>query len=668
MDKLKMHTPDLADDNFRKLSAMFPNAVTEVIVGYDENGKAIIERAIDADVLRQEISAQVVEGRQERYQFNWPDKKKSIVLANSPTTETLRLDRAKSVGRDGSSGSIDTENIYIEGDNLLALKLLRETYLGKVKMIYIDPPYNTGKDSFVYDDDYHMALDEFAESSNVYDENGNMQYDIKQNNESNGRFHTDWLNMIYPRLRLAKDLLTDDGAIFISIDDNEQENLKKVCDEIFGANNFVGEIAVVNNLKGRNDKKDIATCHEYLIIYSKKNFIAGGMPLNDEQRKKFDMVDENGNLYQLRDLRKRGRPDRREDRPNMYFPIYYNEKTKKCSLEKQADCIEIFPLRGDGSDGRWRWGFERVKTNLAILEPHFSNKANGWGIQHRVYLNPALNPVIVSDNDEDDCEERSSKSKSFWLGGELSTDVGRRQLKNLFGVAFFDYSKSVKLVLNTLYMGTKPGDIILDFFSGSATTAQAVMQLNAEDNGCRKFIMIQIPDKVKETEEAYKLGYKNICEIGEERIRRAGQKIKEGIGADIDYGFRVFRVDSGNMKDVYYRPSEYKQEQLELFADNIKPDRTPEDLLFQVMLDLGIALSSRIEEIEIAEKKVFAVDDNYLLACFDSNISEETVTDIAKQQPRYAVFRDSSMASDSVAINFEQIFKTYSPKTERRVL
>ena len=664
MDKLKMHTPDLAEENFRKLAALFPNAVTETI---NEDGEVV--RAIDADVLRQEISAAVVEGPQERYQFTWPDKKKSVVLANQPIAKTLRLVREKSVGRDGTPGSIDTENIYIEGDNLDALKLLQETYLGKVKMIYIDPPYNTGSD-LIYDDDFSQGTREYLPGSGQFDEDGNR---LVQNTESNGRFHTDWLNMIYPRLRIAKDLLRWDGAIFISIDDNEQENLKKACDEIFGEANYIGKIAVVNNLKGRNDRKDIATCHEYLLIYGKSEFVAGGMPLTEEQRQKFDKTDENGNAYQLRDLRKRGRPDRREDRPNMYFPIYYNETTRECSLEKHEGWVEIVPLRGDDSDGRWRWGRERVQANLSILEPRYSTIAKRWGIQHRVYLNPALNPASSFDEEDDDesVEERSSKSKSFWMGGELSSDVGRRQLKNLFGTAFFDYPKSVDFILNSLYMGTDSDAIIMDFFSGSGTTAHAVMQLNGEDKGNRKFIMVQLPESTGEKSDAYKAGYKTICDIGEERIRRAGKKIREEsplTTSDLDTGFRVFRVDSSNMKDVYYRPQDFKQGQLDLFADNIKEDRTPEDLLFQVMLDLGVLLSSKIEETTIDGKKVFSVADGYLIACFDKDVTDETVKAIAKQHPFYAVFRDAGLSSDSVMTNFEQIFETYSPGTRRKVL
>lgn len=654
MDKLKMHTPNKADENFAKLAALFPNAVTETI---DENGEVV--RAIDKDVLMQEISTAVVDGAEERYQFTWPDKKKAVLAANSPIAKTLRPCRAESVDFD------NTENLYIEGDNLDVLKLLQETYLGKVKMIYIDPPYNTGND-FVYNDDFAENTEDYLDRSGQFDEEGNR---LVLNTESNGRFHTDWLNMIYPRLRLAKDLLTDDGVIFISIDDNEQENLKKNCDEIFGEANYIGKIAVVNNLKGRNDKKDIATCHEYLLIYGKSEFTAGGMPLTDEQRNAFNKVDEKGNAYQLRDLRKRGRPDRREDRPNMYFPIYYNETNKECSLEKKDGWIEILPLRGDGSDGRWRWGKDRVQANLSILEPHYSSISGKWGIQHRVYLNPSLNPA--SDDEEEDNNERVSKSKSFWMGGELSSDVGRRQLKDVMGSAYFDYPKSVDFIINTLHMGAEDDSIILDFFSGSATTAHAVMQLNAEDGGKRKFIMVQLPEETDEKSEAYKAGYKNICEIGKERIRRAGAKIKEEnpMTTDgLDTGFRVLKLDSTNMKDVYYNPDELTIETLMGTVDNIKEDRTPEDLLFQVMLDLGVLLSSKIEQTTIAGKTVYNVADGFLIACFDENVTEETITAVAKMKPYYFVMRDSSMAGDSVAANFDQIFEAYSKDTVRKVL
>lgn len=650
-----MHSLDKLDENIEKIGKLFPNCITE---RKNENGE--VEHAIDFDMLRQELSSVIVEGNEERYQFTWPDKKKSVLLANAPIAKTLRPCREESVDFD------NTDNLYIEGDNLDVLKLLQETYLGKVKMIYIDPPYNTGND-FVYEDDFAQDTAEYLENSGQYDDEGNR---LVKNLDSNGRFHTDWLNMMYPRLKLAKDLLTDDGVIFISCDDNEVENIKKIGNEIFGELNFVGQLSVINNLKGRNDKKNIATCHEYLIIFSKHNFVANGLPLTDDQKKAFNKVDNNGNAYQLRDLRKRGRPDRREDRPNMFFPIYYNEDTKECTLEPKENYISITPLRGDGSDGRWRWGKEKVSDNLAILEPKYSKATGKWSMEHRVYLNPTLNPIIKDDeNDSDSAEERESKSKSFWMGGELSTDVARRTFKELMNDNSFDYPKSVHFIIKTLNMGTNTNSIVLDFFSGSATTAHAVMKLNAEDGGNRKFIMVQLPEETDKKSEAYKAGYRNICEIGKERIRRAGNKIsEENPDAEFDKGFRVLKCESSNMKDVFYNPVEYEPDLLDSLKDNIKDDRTPEDLLFQVMLDLGILLSEDIQETMIEGMKVFNVADNFLIACFDENITNKTVEAIAKKKPYYFVMRDKSVAGDNVISNFDQIFATYSPDTVRKVL
>lgn len=505
------------------------------------------------------------------------------------------------------------------------------------------------------------SQEEENEQMGMYDEDENRLF---KNTDTNGRFHSDWCSMIYSRLMLARNLLTDDGVVFISIDDNEQENLKKCCDEVFGESNFVGKIAVVNNLKGRNDRKDIATCHEYILIYGKSEFAANGMPLTDEQKAQFDKVDENGSAYQLRDLRKRGRPDRREDRPNMYFPIYYNLETKKCSLVEEPNAVAIYPIRGDGSDGRWRWGKERVAANLAILEPRYSSIAKRWGIEHRVYLNPSLNPVNLDEEDTEDTE-RSSKSKSFWIGGELSNDVGRRQLKTIFGAAYFDYPKSIDYILNTIYMGSDSDSIILDFFSGSATTAHAVMQLNAEDGGHRKFIMVQLPEKCDEASEAYKAGYKNICEIGKERIRRAGDKIKSESPTttqDLDIGFRVLKLDDTNMKDVYYAPDDYDQGMLAALESNIKDDRTDLDLLFGCLIDWGLPLSLPYKSEQLGGCTVHTYNDGDLIACFDANIPESVVKEIAKRKPLRAVFRDSGFASSPEKINVFEIFKLYMPE------
>ena len=680
MNHMKFESPDMTAQNIDRIAALFPNCITEMLdEEHSTPEKKVYKRAVNFELLKQMLSPDVVDG-DEAYEFTWVGKKAAIVEANKPIRKTLRPCVAESKKWD------TTENLYIEGDNLEVLKLLQESYLGKVKMIYIDPPYNTGND-FIYADDFMRSQEEENEQMGMYDEDENRLF---KNTDTNGRFHSDWCSMIYSRLMLARNLLTDDGVVFISIDDNEQENLKKCCDEVFGESNFVGKIAVVNNLKGRNDRKDIATCHEYILIYGKSEFAANGMPLTDEQKAQFDKVDENGSAYQLRDLRKRGRPDRREDRPNMYFPIYYNLETKKCSLVEEPNAVAIYPIRGDGSDGRWRWGKERVAANLAILEPRYSSIAKRWGIEHRVYLNPSLNPVNLDEEDT----ERSSKSKSFWIGGELSNDVGRRQLKTIFGAAYFDYPKSIDYILNTIYMGSDSDSIILDFFSGSATTAHAVMQLNAEDGGHRKYIMVQLPEKCDEASEAYKAGYKNICEIGKERIRRAGEKIiaewkvnklidnvdivddrhytthvptkdildDESLRNTLDVGFRVLKLDDTNMKDVYYAPDDYDQNMLAGLESNIKDDRTDLDLLFGCLIDWGLPLSLPYKSEQIDGCTVHTYNDGDLIACFDANIPENVVKEIAQRRPLRAVFRDSGFASSPEKINVFEIFKLYMPE------
>ena len=629
MDKLKLHTPDLAESNFRKLAALFPNAVTETLNEADE-----IVRAIDADVLRQEISAEVVEGPQERYQFTWPDKKKSVVLANAPIAKTLRLDRSRSVGRDGTRGGIDTENIYIEGDNLDALKLLQETYLGKVKMIYIDPPYNTGND-FIYEDHFSQGTGEYLPDSGQFDEEGNR---LVQNTESNGRFHTDWLNMIYPRLRIAKDLLAEDGVIFISIDDNEASNLQKICNEIFGAENFRSDISWQKRYTRSNNTVDFTTVIEHIFVYSKScQFNVNLLPRTEEADSRYSNPDNDPRgVWKGASFLNPATP---AQRPNLCYPIT-NPNTGTITRP---------------TTNAWR----RSKD---VFDKLLADNRLYWGSDGKTAV-PSIKMFLS--------EARGLTPINFWEHEYAgNTDEGTADLLSLLDVKVFDNPKPVKLIIRALEHATcfNQNNIVLDFFSGSATTAHAVMQLNAEDGGNRKFIMVQLPEVCDEKSEARKAGYETICDIGEERIRRAGDKIRAETGADIDYGFRVFRVDSTNMEDVYYNPSETAQEMLAQWADNIKPDRTPEDLLFQVMLDLGILLSSSIEETVIAGKKVFSVADGYLLACFDQNVTEETVTEIARRCPFYAVFRDSSMTSDSVATNFEQIFATYSPKTVRKVL
>lgn len=624
MDKLRMQTANKADENFKKLAAMFPNAVTETI---NENGEVV--RAIDKDVLMQEISCKVVDGNEERYQFTWPDKKKSVLLANAPINKTLRPCREESVDFD------TTENLYIEGDNLEVLKLLQETYLGKIKMIYIDPPYNTGND-FVYEDDFAQSTDEYLANSGQFDEEGNR---MVQNTESNGRFHTDWLNMMYPRLKLAKDLLSEDGVIFISLDDGEIDNLKKISDEVLGSQNYVGTVIWERAFAPKNDAKYFSTSHDFVLVYAKniEDFEIGKLPRTQEANARYKNPDNDPRGPWAAD--------------NMTVKTY-----------SAAYDYPITTPNGtvvNPTNGRcWFTSKERMQKLIEDGRVYFG--ADGGNT-------PRLKRYLAD-------VQQGMTPTTIWKCDDVGhNQEGRQELKKLFDdKGYFDSPKPQRLMHRILKVANLlDNSIVLDFFSGSASTAHAVMQLNAEDGGHRKFIMVQLPEKCDEKSEAYKAGYKNICEIGKERIRRAGAKIKEEAGLaaqNLDTGFRVLKCDTSNMKDVYYNPAEYEVNMFSRLEDNIKEDRTPEDLLFQVMLDLGVLLSSKIEETTIASKKVFNVEDNYLIACFDSDVSEETIKAIAKQKPYYFVMRDSSMASDSVATNFDQIFATYSPDTVRKVL
>lgn len=636
MDKLKMMSMDKVSENIEKIKALFPNCVTEVKRGEE------VEYAIDFDVLKQELSKDLVDEREERYQMTWPDKKKSVVLANSPINKTLRPCREESVDFD------NTENLYIEGDNLEVLKLLQETYLGKIKMIYIDPPYNTGNDSFVYNDVYSMSEEEFLSAGGYYDEDGNRVIDVKENNESNGRFHTDWLNMIYPRLRLARDLLSDDGVIFISIDDNEQANLKKVCDEIFGKDNFVA----VFPWRKRTAKSDvpfgISQDYEWIIVYAKSEKFSAA--IEGGTRKYFETSDFPGRPWRIHDLTTQRNAS---ERPNSNFTMV-NPKTGK---EYPVNPNRTWAVTKETFNDYYKQGkivFPDDYDFLNISQPAFryfkdddEKKAGG-----------TFGYIAVSTN----------LPKEIGMTKEGTSDVN-----DLFEKKVFGFPKPVSLIGFLISITTKfdREAIVLDFFSGSATTAHAVMQLNAEDGGNRKFIMVQLPEACDEKSEAYKAGYKNICEIGKERIRRAGKKIKEEsplTTQNLDTGFRVLKLDSSNMLDVYYNPDKIEQTSIFDFKDNIKADRSAEDLLFQIMLDMGVTLSAKIEEKEINGTKVFAVDGDFLVACFADNLTDDTLTEIAKLKPRYAAFRDSSFANDSVAKNCEQIFATYSPNTKCTVV
>ena len=641
MDKLKMHSLDGVARNIELIGNLFPNAVTEVM----RDGK--VERAIDFDVLRQELSDCIVEGREERYQFTWPDKKKAMLAANAPITATLRPVVADSVGRDGTPGGFDSENLYIEGDNLEVLKLLQETYLGKVKMIYIDPPYNTGN-NLMYKNDYSQTTIEYMSSSGQFDNEGNQ---MTYNPETNGRFHTDWLNMIYPSLRIAKNLLTEDGILVCAIDENEVDALSLILKEIFGESYYeVTCVTVVHNPRGQQGKNFSHTNEYALFVYPKSEKIVVDRRIADED-------------VSWSQLRNWGGESERSDAKNCFYPVIVKDgkiigfgdvspdSYHPRQTEYENGLAYVYPIDRGGVERKWRYARQSVESIIDMLRA----KKTSTGYEIEIGKTFGIQRTVWSDKRYD------------------ANEYGTKIISELIPDSGFTFPKSLWTVFDSIYAGTgkDKNAIILDFFSGSATTAHATMQLNAEDGGHRKFVMVQIPeptDKILDVNSPYR----TICEIGKERIRRAGRKIKEETGltvpADLDIGFRCLRLDESNMQQVYYTPDEVTQQDLFSLVDNVKPDRTPEDLLFQVMLDLGVLLSSPIEVKEIAGKKVFNVADGFLLACFDHDVTDETVKAIAQMKPYYAVFRDSSMASDSVATNFDQIFETYSPDTVRKVL
>ena len=628
MDKLKMQSLDVVGSNIKEIQQLFPNCVTERL---GKDGKS--ELAIDFEKLQAELSNEIIVEGEERYQFTWPDKRAANRLANTLTTMTLRPFRGESEDFDR------TQNLYIEGDNLDVLKVLRETYLGKVKMIYIDPPYNTGND-FVYNDDFAQSRSEFEESSGLFDEEGNQTIDhMQRNTESNGRFHTDWLNMIYPRLKVARDLLSDDGVIFISIDENEIENLKKVGNEIFGEQNFVGSVIWERAFAPKNDAKYFSDSHDYIVMYAKF--------LNAFQIGKLARTEEANARYKNPDNDPRG----------PWSPDNMTVKTYSAAYD-----YEIITPNGSimtPPNGRC-WFTSKEKMMKLIDDGRVWFGENGGNM-------PRLKRYLAD-------VQQGMTPITIWKYTDVGhNQEGRQEVKILFdNNGYFDGPKPVRLLSRILQIAnTSKDSLVLDFFSGSATTAHAVMQLNVEDGGNRKFIMVQLPEKTDEKSEAYKAGYKNICEIGKERIRRAGKKIKEdnkdkeGI-EKLDIGFRVLKLDSSNMEDVYYTPQEFTMQSL--FNENVKADRTGEDLLFQVMLDLGIELSAKIETQQIAGKTVYLVDDNYLVACFDRDVTEAAITEIAKLHPIYFVMRDASAANDNVIDNFEQLFEAYSKDTVRKIL
>ena len=680
MDKLKMQSLDVVGSNIEKIQHLFPNCVTERL---GKDGKP--ELAIDFEKLQAELSNEIIGDGEERYQFTWPDKRAANRLANTPTTMTLRPCREESVDFDR------TQNLYIEGDNLDVLKALRETYLGKVKMIYIDPPYNTGND-FVYNDDFAQSRDAFEETSGLFDEAGNQTIDpMQRNTESNGRFHTDWLNMIYPRLKVSRDLLSDDGVIFISIDDNEVENLRKICDEIFGEHNFIAQLIWERAYSPKNDAKYVSNSHDYVLMYSREisNFIIGRLPRTDEANARYSNPDNDPRgVWKASDMSVKT----------------YNAACDYPITTPSGQIVE--PPAGRCWSLSKKAFLERLKDNRIWFGPE------GKSV-----------PAIKRFLNELKFDGMAPTSILFYKDVGHSQE-GAQEVVSLFGdKGVFDGPKPVRLLLRLLTLANlKDDSIILDFFSGSATTAHAVLKNNVEKFLSCRFIMVQLPEKIDPDSNTYKAGYKNICEIGEERIRLAGKQVLdnlentlkakeirldkilnakpsatvqlllsdkrkeiakavyekeavplmneiEDIKAKIkklDIGFRVLKLDSSNMQDVYYRPEEFSERTL--FEDNIKPDRTPEDLLFQVMLDLGIELSSKIETKQIGGKSVYFVDSNYLIACFDEDVNEDTITEIAKMHPVYFVMRDASAAKDNVIDNFGQIFSYYSPETICKIL
>ena len=644
MDKFKMQTANLADEKFNKLLELFPNIATETI---DSDGNLV--RTIDKDILTQEINHNVVEGRQERYQFTWPGKKKAIALANTPINKTLRLNIEKSIGKDGTQNQIDSENIYVEGDNLEVLKLLQETYLGKIKVIYIDPPYNTGKD-FVYHDKFSSRIDVYKGISSDYDEIGNRLY---INSTANGRYHTDWLNMMYSRLNIARTFLADDGFIFISIDDNEQANLKKLCDEIFGSCNFVGQIIPIMNPRGSQSSAGIAVNHEYLLVYQKSSLAKlNGLALNDKQKAEYNKSDSIG-LYREIGLRKRGADSRREDSPTLFYPIYYNPDTNEIFLENKKGTLSIIPKLSDGSEGRWRWSKKKVLENKDKLLVRIVKKSSGeeeFDIFEKDYLTI----------------QKRRKVTSLWNEKSMNNEFGTELIKKLFdGKVVFEYTKPIDLMKKILDIASNKNAIVMDFFSGAASMAQAVFESNADNNWDQRFIMIQIPQEIK-TEDNENL---KITDIGSRRIKLAGNFIEEQYNIRLkDKGFRYFYIDSSNMKDNFYNIDEYTQSLLDNYTCNIKEDRNNLDLAVQVLLELGIPLSAKIDCLNITQKDIYDIESNYLILCFLDELNYDDIVYIAEKKPIYAVFKSSSFSSDSMLTNLEQIFNTYSPDTKRMVI
>ena len=632
--RLDLNTPDGAQLNMDALYQIAPSVFTE---SRDEK-TGELKRVVNFDALRQLLGDNAVDENRETYEFRWVGKDEAKAEAARAIDKTLRPVVEDSVDWD------TTKNLYIEGDNLEVLKLLQRSYMGKVKMIYIDPPYNTGND-FVYHDDFAMSSDDYDEASGAVDDFGNKYF---KNTETSGRFHSDWCNMIYPRLMVARSLLAEDGVIFISIDDNEVENLRKICDEIFGDSNFIAQLTTVMNLKGNNDQFGFAGTHEYALVYAKQinNIELHGIALTKEDYNDYTECDEIGKYKIGATLMRTGEAGARTKRPKGYYPIFVSEDYKSLDINRNSNSdIVVYPKTKDGVEMSWR----RSPENLQQTKGDFIIKKTSNGISF--YKKQRL---------EDDIRI-GKKPKSLFYKPEYSSGNGTNQLKELFNGRIFDNPKPIQLMQDFVRIGSNKDSIILDFFSGSATTAHAVMQLNAEDGGNRKFIMVQLPELTDEDSEAYKAGYDNICEIGEERIRRAGDMIKEEhpeMADTLDTGFRIFYVDDSNFnRGVKASPGEYNQQQLDLFANNIKADRNDLDLLFGSILAWGLQLDLPMDTEEVDGCKIYTVNDGDLVACFAEKVTEKVIEAMAEKEPLRVLFRDSCFDSDDKKINLFETFK-----------
>ena len=630
-DKLDLKSPDLVNENFEKLGTLFPNCVTEGAEG----------KTIDFDLLKQELNHAVVEGNKERYRLEWPGKREAVVTTNLPTTKTLRPIGKDSVDFDNS------ENLYIEGDNLEVLKLLQESYLGKIKLIYIDPPYNTGND-IIYKNDYFSNESEYLEKSGQ-----KLEGLISVSNvESNGKFHSDWLSMMYPVIKLSRNLLKQDGFFAVSIDHNEINTLNTICDEIFGRENRIGLVSVVHKPEGRNQAKFFGPSNEFMLVYAKdsKKCSLRKVVLDNNLKENFNLSDLKGlykrkNFIRLSD----GHYSLRKNKPSFWYPIYKDKNNNLSILKKSENDIAIYPITRTGQERTWKTTKETFIERYNNGDIEVIKEEGNWIIYEKLRENQVI--------------------KTHWIDKRYhGFHFGTKIVDNLLGFKSFDFPKSIHLMNDIIKLFTEEDDIIVDFFSGSGTTGHAVLNVNSEDNYQRKFILVQIPAQINDNKKALSLGYKSICDLGKERIRRAAKKIKEETGADIDYGFRVYRLDSSNMQDVYYKPQDYTQENIDLFTDNVKPDRSADDLLAQVMLDWGLPLSLRINQVDVLGKKVFKVAENSLYACFDSGIDEEFAKAIAKDEPLRIVFKDSGFKNDTAKTNVKQLLKQLSPETEMKVI